>query len=205
MRKVKQHSLVLAGLLFSLPAQAVILDPESPKPNVARSKSREKSQMELENERMKKELEAMKRQKEEDELARQKAVEASSAAEKRSRAEPVKNSRPGVITTSSGLQYQVITEGTGASPSAADNVTVHYKGYTSDGKEFDNSYSRGAPATFPLNRVIAGWTEGLQLMKEGGKCRLFIPSNLAYGERGAGSAVAPNSDLIFDVELIKVN
>jgi FKBP-type peptidyl-prolyl cis-trans isomerase FkpA len=82
---------------------------------------------------------------------------------------------------------------------------VHYKGTTIDGTEFDSSYSRGAPATFPLNRVIAGWTEGLQLMKEGAKYRFFIPSNLAYGERGAGRQIGPNSALIFDVELIKVN
>ena len=111
--------------------------------------------------------------------------------------------KPGVVTTASGLQYQVITEGTGASPSATDNVTVHYQGTTIDGKEFDSSYKRGEPATFPLNRVIPGWTEGLQLMKEGGKSRLFIPSNLAYGERGAGRDIGPNSTLIFDVELIK--
>jgi FKBP-type peptidyl-prolyl cis-trans isomerase FkpA len=111
--------------------------------------------------------------------------------------------KPGVVTTASGLQYQVITEGSGASPSPTDNVTVHYQGTTIAGKEFDSSYKRGAPATFPLNRVIAGWTEGLQLMKEGGKSRLFIPSNLAYGERGAGRDIGPNSALIFDVELIK--
>jgi len=111
--------------------------------------------------------------------------------------------KPGVVTTASGLQYQVITEGTGATPGATDNVTVHYQGTTLDGKEFDSSYKRGAPATFPLNRVIAGWTEGLQLMKEGGKSRLFIPSNLAYGERGAGRDIGPNAALIFEVELIK--
>jgi FKBP-type peptidyl-prolyl cis-trans isomerase FklB len=111
----------------------------------------------------------------------------------------------GVTTTASGLQYQVFNEGTGATPKATDNVTVHYKGTTIDGKEFDSSYGRGAPATFPLNRVIAGWTEGLQLMKEGAKYRFFIPSNLAYGERGAGRDIGPNSALIFDVELIKVN
>jgi len=108
-----------------------------------------------------------------------------------------------VVTTASGLQYQVITEGAGASPSPTDNVTVHYQGTTIAGKEFDSSYKRGAPATFPLNRVIAGWTEGLQLMKEGGKSKFFIPSNLAYGERGAGRDIGPNSALIFDVELIK--
>lgn len=111
----------------------------------------------------------------------------------------------GVVTTASGLQYMVFSEGAGASPKATDNVTVHYKGTTIDGKEFDSSYSRGEPATFPLNRVIAGWTEGLQLMKEGAKYRFFIPSNLAYGERGAGRDIGPNSALIFDVELIKVN
>ncbi len=111
--------------------------------------------------------------------------------------------KPGIVTTASGLQYQVITEGSGATPGPTDNVTVHYQGTTLAGKEFDSSYKRGAPATFPLNRVIAGWTEGLQLMKEGGKSRLFIPSNLAYGERGAGRDIGPNSALIFEVELIK--
>ena len=111
--------------------------------------------------------------------------------------------KPGVMTTASGLQYLVLTQGSGATPSATDNVTVHYSGTTIEGKEFDSSYSRGAPASFPLNRVIAGWTEGLQLMKEGAKYRFFIPSNLAYGERGAGRDIGPNAALIFDVELIK--
>lgn len=110
-----------------------------------------------------------------------------------------------VKTTASGLQYQILTEGSGKSPAASDQVTVHYRGTTIDGSEFDSSYKHGAPLTFPLNRVIAGWTEGLQLMKEGAKYRLFIPSQLAYGERGAGRAIGPNSALIFDVELIKVN
>ncbi|MDD4916026.1 MAG: FKBP-type peptidyl-prolyl cis-trans isomerase [Methylococcales bacterium] len=112
--------------------------------------------------------------------------------------------KPGVVTTPSGLQYLVLTEGTGASPGATSNVSVNYRGATIDGQEFDSSYKRGEPATFPLNRVIPGWTEGLQLMKEGGKTRLFIPSNLAYGARQAGPAIGPNSTLIFDVELIKV-
>lgn len=113
--------------------------------------------------------------------------------------------KPEIKVTASGLQYQALNEGSGKAPSATDNVTVHYRGTTIDGTEFDSSYSRGAPATFPLNRVIAGWTEGLQLMKEGSKYRLFIPSQLAYGERGAGRHIGPNSALIFDVELIKVN
>lgn len=112
--------------------------------------------------------------------------------------------KDGVITTSSGLQYQVVSEGSGASPNATSNVTVHYEGTTINGKVFDSSYKRGEPATFPLNRVIAGWTEGLQLMKEGGKTRFFIPANLAYGDRYAGPSIGPNSTLIFDVELIKV-
>ncbi|MGR9114631.1 MAG: FKBP-type peptidyl-prolyl cis-trans isomerase [Gammaproteobacteria bacterium] len=112
--------------------------------------------------------------------------------------------KPNIVTTASGLQYEVLTEGTGASPSASDSVTVHYRGTTIDGTEFDSSYSRGAPATFPLNRVITGWTEGVQLMKEGAKYRFFIPSDLAYGPRGAGQAIGPNSTLIFDIELIKV-
>jgi FKBP-type peptidyl-prolyl cis-trans isomerase FkpA len=113
--------------------------------------------------------------------------------------------KPNIITTASGLQYEVLTPGTGTvSPKATDNVTVHYKGTTIDGTEFDSSYSRGEPATFPLNRVIAGWTEGVQLMKEGAKYRFFIPSELAYGEQGAGRAIGPNAALIFDVELIKI-
>lgn len=113
--------------------------------------------------------------------------------------------KPNIVTTASGLQYEVLTPGTGAtSPSATDNVTVHYKGTTIDGKEFDSSYSRGEPATFPLNRVIAGWTEGVQLMKEGAKYRFYIPSELAYGAQGAGRAIGPNAALIFDVELLKI-
>ena len=113
--------------------------------------------------------------------------------------------KPNIVTTASGLQYEVLTAGTGAtSPSATDNVTVHYKGTTIDGTEFDSSYSRGEPATFPLNRVIAGWTEGVQLMKEGAKYRFYIPSELAYGAQGAGRAIGPNAALIFDVELIKI-
>jgi FKBP-type peptidyl-prolyl cis-trans isomerase len=113
-------------------------------------------------------------------------------------------SKPGVHTTPSGLQYKVITEGHGKSPKATDTVLVHYKGTTIDGTEFDSSYKRNEPISFPLNGVIPGWTEGVQLMKEGGKIELFIPSNLAYGSRGAGGVIAPDSTLIFDVELLKV-
>ncbi len=112
--------------------------------------------------------------------------------------------KTGVVTLPSGLQYKVITEGKGKSPKATDVVTVNYKGTLIDGTEFDSSYKRGQPASFPVNGVIPGWTEALQLMKEGSKWELFIPSNLAYGERGAGKVIGPNSTLIFEVELISV-
>lgn len=112
--------------------------------------------------------------------------------------------KEGVKTTPSGLQYKVITEGTGASPKATDVVEVHYRGTTIDGKEFDSSYKRGQTISFPLNGVIPGWTEGVQLMKEGGKYEFFIPSNLAYGRQGAGGVIGPDETLIFTVELVKV-
>jgi FKBP-type peptidyl-prolyl cis-trans isomerase FkpA len=112
--------------------------------------------------------------------------------------------KDGVVVTASGLQYKVITEGAGKSPSATDTVLVHYEGTLIDGKVFDSSYKRGEPIEFPLNRVIAGWTEGVQLMKEGAKYRLYLPSKLAYGPRGAGRDIGPNEALIFDVELLKV-
>ena len=112
--------------------------------------------------------------------------------------------KEGVKTLPSGLQYKVIEAGSGASPKATDQVSVHYRGTLVDGTEFDSSYSRGKPTSFGVNQVIPGWTEALQLMKEGGKWQLFIPSKLAYGERQAGK-IPPNSTLIFDVELISVN
>jgi len=111
--------------------------------------------------------------------------------------------KEGVITLPSGLQYKVLAEGAGKSPKVADQVTVNYKGMLINGTEFDNSYKRGQPATFKTNGVIKGWTEALQLMKEGSKWQLFIPPQLGYGERGAGP-VPPNSTLIFEVELISV-
>jgi FKBP-type peptidyl-prolyl cis-trans isomerase len=110
----------------------------------------------------------------------------------------------GVITTASGLQYRVLREGTGPSPKATDRVTVNYSGKLIDGTEFDSSYKRGEPATFAVNGVIKGWSEALQLMKVGGKYELFIPSDLAYGERGAGQSIGPNATLIFEVELLKI-
>lgn len=112
--------------------------------------------------------------------------------------------KEGVVVTPSGLQYKVITPGTGKSPKATDTVEVHYEGTLIDGKVFDSSYRRKESIEFPLNRVIAGWTEGVQLMQEGAKYRFFIPSKLAYGPRGAGRDIGPNEALIFDVELIKV-
>ena len=109
--------------------------------------------------------------------------------------------KPGVLTTASGLQYQVLQDGKGVKPSATDSVTVNYQGALITGKEFD----KGENISFPLNGVIAGWTEGLQLMNEGAKFRFFIPAALAYGESGAGRIIPPNSALIFEVELVKVN
>src|SRR5206468_4290666 len=109
--------------------------------------------------------------------------------------------KPGVKATASGLQYKVEKEGTGPQPKATDMVTVNYRGTLIDGTEFDSSYKRGQPATFPVNGVIKGWTEALQLMKQGAKYQLFIPSSLAYGERAMGPDIGPNSTLIFEVEL----
>ncbi|MBO2010981.1 FKBP-type peptidyl-prolyl cis-trans isomerase [Hymenobacter negativus] len=113
--------------------------------------------------------------------------------------------KAGVTTLPSGLQYEVITEGTGAKPTLRSSVTTHYHGTLINGTVFDSSYQRGQPATFPVNGVIAGWTEALQLMAEGSKYRLYIPSDLAYGKRGAGRDIPGDTALIFDVELLKVN
>ena len=112
--------------------------------------------------------------------------------------------KEGVVTLPSGLQYQVLKEGNGKSPKATDKVVCHYEGMLIDGTMFDSSVQRGEPATFPLNGVIAGWTEGLQLMKECAKYRFFIPYQLGYGERGAGASIPPFATLVFDVELIEV-
>ncbi|MBP2673455.1 MAG: FKBP-type peptidyl-prolyl cis-trans isomerase [Deltaproteobacteria bacterium] len=112
--------------------------------------------------------------------------------------------KEGVTALPSGLQYKVITPGSGKSPKLSDSVTTHYKGTLIDGTEFDSSYKRGEPATFPVSGVIAGWTEALQLMKEGAKWQIFLPPALAYGERGAGRDIGPNATLIFEVELISV-
>jgi FKBP-type peptidyl-prolyl cis-trans isomerase len=112
--------------------------------------------------------------------------------------------KEGVKTTPSGLQYKVLVEGRGKSPKATDTVTVNYRGTLIDGREFDSSYKRGEPISFPLNGVIPGWTEGVQLMKEGAKYQFTIPSKLAYGSRGAGGVIGPDETLIFEVELLKV-
>ena len=113
--------------------------------------------------------------------------------------------KEGVKTTASGLQYKIIKQGEGKKPTAANTVKVHYKGTLLDGTVFDSSYQRNAPAEFPLNRVIPGWTEGLQLLNEGGKAILYIPSELAYGQMGTpGGPIGPNATLIFEVELLQV-
>ena len=110
----------------------------------------------------------------------------------------------GAVVTPSGLVYRSLKDGSGASPTASDKVTVHYKGTFPDGREFDSSYKRGQPIDFPLNRVIACWTEGVQRMKVGGKAKLTCPPEIAYGARGAGNAVPPNATLLFEVELLGI-
>lgn len=135
--------------------------------------------------------------------------EAAAAAGKAAKAEGeaflAENSKKErIITTPSGLQYEILKEGNGRNPKATDSVRCHYHGTLIDGTVFDSSYQRGEPAAFGLNQVIAGWTEGVQLMKEGAKYRFYIPYNLAYGERGAGGAIPPYSALIFDVELLEI-
>jgi len=127
--------------------------------------------------------------------ANQKAGDAFLAANK---------SKDGVVALPSGLQYKILTQGTGAKPAATDTVVCNYRGTLLDGTEFDSSYKRGQPATFPLNQVIKGWTEGVQLMSVGSKYQFYIPAALAYGARGAGADIGPNSTLIFDVELISI-
>ncbi|HTZ18180.1 MAG TPA: FKBP-type peptidyl-prolyl cis-trans isomerase [Dissulfurispiraceae bacterium] len=112
--------------------------------------------------------------------------------------------KEGVVTLPDGLQYKILKEGTGNKPTAADKVKVNYKGTLIDGTEFDSSYKRGEPAVFQADKVIAGWTEALQLMKEGSKWEVYIPSNLAYGERGAGPMIGPNATLIFEIELLSI-
>jgi len=112
--------------------------------------------------------------------------------------------KDGVVTLPSGLQYKVIKQGDGPKPTASDTVVTNYRGTLIDGKEFDSSYKRGQPATFPVGQVIKGWTEALQLMPVGSKWQLYIPSNLAYGDRGAGGDIGPNSTLVFDIELLSI-
>jgi FKBP-type peptidyl-prolyl cis-trans isomerase FklB len=140
---------------------------------------------------------------EKDMVEKQKAAGEKNASEGTKFLEDNKK-KEGVKTTASGLQYKSLKEGSGAQPAVSDTVTVNYRGTLIDGTEFDSSYKRNEPATFPLNGVIKGWTEGLQLMKKGSKYQFFIPANLAYGERSPGAGIPPNSTLIFEVELLDI-
>lgn len=143
----------------------------------------------------------------EEQEAKQRAAAAEKYKENKEKGEAWlanKAMEEGVVALPSGLLYQVLNEGSGKKPTASDTVECHYEGRLIDGTVFDSSYKRGESATFPLNGVIAGWTEGVQLMSEGAKYRFFIPYQLAYGERGAGQAIPPFAALVFDVELIKV-
>jgi len=141
-------------------------------------------------------------------VQQQRAAEAQKAADENRRKGQeflsVNSKKAGVKTLPSGLQYKVIRAGTGKSPKATDTVKVDYRGTLIDGTVFDSSYKRGQPATFPVNGVIKGWTEALQLMKEGAKWQIYVPSELAYGPRGAGGQIGPNETLIFDVELLSI-
>ena len=134
----------------------------------------------------------------------QEAKQQAAAAEAGKAANAENGKKEGIVTLPSGLQYQVLKEGNGKKPSATDQVVCHYEGTLIDGTVFDSSYQRNQPATFGLNQVIPGWTEGVQLMQEGAKYRFFIPYKLAYGERGAGAQIPPFATLVFDVELIEV-
>ena len=136
------------------------------------------------------------------ELEERQQAEAARAEGERFLAENAK--RDGITVTASGLQYEIVKEGTGRQPKATDTVRCHYEGTLIDGTVFDSSFRRGTPAEFPLNQVIAGWTEGVQLMREGATFKFYIPYPLAYGERGAGADIPPYAALIFTVELIKV-
>ena len=138
--------------------------------------------------------------------AQQKEREAASAKNKEEGEKFLKENaaKEGVKTTESGLQYKVLTEGTGPKPTATDKVSVNYKGSLIDGTEFDSSYTRGKPAEFAVNRVVKGWTEALQLMSVGSKWEVYIPSDLGYGERGAGAKIGPNAVLIFEMELLDI-
>ncbi len=140
-------------------------------------------------------------------MAKQQEMQNAAATKNKAEADEflaANKARPGVVTTESGLQYEVLTEGTGPKPTSSDQVTVNYKGTLLDGTQFDSSYDRGEPATFPVGGVIPGWIEALQLMPVGSKWKLFIPPDLAYGSRGAGGVIGPNSALIFEIELLKI-
>lgn len=142
---------------------------------------------------------------EQEEKQRAAAAEAGKVAKAAGESFLAENAKKeGIVVLPSGLQFQVLKEGNGKKPSATDQVKCHYEGTLIDGTIFDSSYQRNEPATFGLNQVIAGWTEGVQLMSEGAKYRFFIPYNLAYGERGAGAQIPPFAALVFDVELLKV-
>lgn len=138
-------------------------------------------------------------------MMKAKAEKGKAAVEKGQKFLEENSKKPGVVTLPSGLQYQIIKEGSGPKPALTDKVTTHYHGTLIDGTVFDSSVDRGQPAQFGINQVIPGWTEALQLMPVGSKWKLFIPSNLAYGERGAGGAIGPNETLIFEVELISID
>lgn len=158
----------------------------------------------LSDEEMAQAVQELQAQLQSDKLAELQAMAAANLEEGKAFLE-ANAAKEGVITTDSGLQYIVLEEGSGASPTAEDTVKTHYEGRLIDGTVFDSSYERGEPATFPVSGVIPGWTEALQLMKEGAKWQLYVPAELAYGETPRGPHIEPNSTLIFDIELLDIN
>lgn len=182
-------------LEFTLDKEAFLQGLKESAPNAERSLTQEQLQATMQ------EAQQLFQQRQQAELAKQSAMNQSAG-----QAFLVANSKKdGVMATESGLQYKIITEGNGAKPSIEDTVQVHYRGTLIDGTEFDSSYSHGEPATFPLNGVIPGWTEALQLLSKGSKAELYIPSELAYGPQGMGQVIGPNSTLVFEVELLDIN
>lgn len=185
----------MEGLGYTLNQDAFLLGLQESDLETGRSLSNESMQQTMQ------EAQALYQQRQEQEIAKQGASNQSAGD-----AFLAANAKKaGVKTTPSGLQYKIITAGDGTMPSAEDTVQVHYRGTLIDGTEFDSSYKHGGPATFPLNGVIPGWTEGLQLLSKGGKAELYIPAELAYGPRGMGQVIGPNSALVFEVELLDIN
>ena len=206
LQTLEQKASYAIGVNFiqSLQVQGIQLDTKSLAQGVSDSVN---GTLALSQEEMKQAFDEFKAQLLKQEQEAQKAQQAKSGKNKQLGSDFLaqNKNKEGVITLPSGLQYKVLTSGTGPSPKATDKVTTHYRGTLIDGTEFDSSFSRNEPTTFPVNGVIPGWVEALQLIHVGDKWQLFIPSDLAYGARAVGQQIKPNSTLIFEIELLKIN